>query len=157
EPATTRGEARRELPRLEAQGPWTRALAERGRGQLSLGLLEYAVARRWFRGKARPRKGGRIADVVPLGGKDGGQLVLFEVEYVEGDPELYVIPLSFVTGDQAHHIERETPSAVVARLRVREREGEVEGLLVDGVAHDMPSRLIEAIRRRATVVGEQGQ
>ena len=47
------------------------------RAQLSRGLLDYAVGRRWFRGKARPRKGARIADVVPLDGQRGcAQLVL---------------------------------------------------------------------------------
>jgi maltose alpha-D-glucosyltransferase/alpha-amylase len=156
--AEKRAEMRREPARLETQGPWTRIFTERARVELARGMLDYAVGRRWFRGKSRPRKGGRIADVVPLDGPRGqSQLVLFEVEYVEGDPELYVVPLAFVGGEEAHRIEREVPGAVVARLTVHERSGDVEGLLVDGIAHDTPARLIESIKRRTTLVGEKGQ
>ncbi|MCA1665209.1 MAG: hypothetical protein LC659_13260, partial [Myxococcales bacterium] len=140
------------------QGPWTRAFGDRGRGALAAGLLEYAVARRWFRGKSRPRKGGRIADVVPLDGHNGqSQLVLLEVDYVEGDSELYVVPLSFVAGDEALRIERDAPGAIVARLHLRDKGGESEGLLVDGIAHDTPNRLMESIKKRTTLVGEKGQ
>ena len=48
--------------------------------------------------------------------------------------------------------------AVVARLCVRGKTGELsEGLLVDGIAHDTPARLMESIKRRTTLVGEKGQ
>ena len=85
------------------------------------GLLDYAVGRRWFGGKSRPRKGGRIADVVPLDGAKGqSQLVLFEVDYVEGEPEPYVVPLSFVAGGEAARIERDTPRRSGAPRRARQ-------------------------------------
>jgi maltose alpha-D-glucosyltransferase/alpha-amylase len=157
--AERRHEVHREPPRVEVRAPWTRAFSERGRALLASGLLDYAVGRRWFRGKSRPRKGGRIADVVPLDGHKGqSQLVLFEVDYVEGDPELYVVPLSFVAGEEATRIERATPTAIVARLAVRDKDGAVtEGLLVDGIAYDTPSRIMESIQKRTTLVGEKGQ
>ena len=157
-PAERKHEVRREPPTLEVSGQWTRAFSDRGRGALAAGLLEYAVGRRWFRGKSRPRKGGRIADVVPLDGqKAQSQLVLLEVDYVEGDPELYVVPLSFVVGDEALRVERDAPGAIVARLRLRDKGVESEGLLVDGIAHDTPDRLMESIQKRTTLVGEKGQ
>ncbi|HEY2747562.1 MAG TPA: putative maltokinase, partial [Polyangia bacterium] len=156
--AEKRGDVRREPARLTTQAPWTRVFGDRTRIELARGMLDYAVGRRWFRGKSRPRKGGRIADVVPLDGQKGqSQLVLFEVEYVEGEPELYVVPLSFVGGDEALRVEREAPGAVVARLTVRDKNGEEVGLLVDGIAHDTPARLMESIKRRTTLVGEKGQ
>jgi maltose alpha-D-glucosyltransferase/alpha-amylase len=158
EPVDRRSDAHREPPRLEVNGPWTRVFADRGRTQLATSLLEYAVGRRWFRGKARARKGGRIADVVPLDGpKAHSQLVLLEVDYAEGDPELYVVPLSFVAGEEALRVERDAPGAIVARLRVRDKGAESEGLLVDGIAHDTPSRLMESIKKRTTLVGEKGE
>ena len=84
-------DARRQV---ETAGPWRRIFTGRARTQLAAVLLEYAVGRRWFRGKARPRKAARIADVSPLDGDEGcAQLVLLEVEYIEGDPETYVVPL----------------------------------------------------------------
>ncbi|MDB4965182.1 MAG: alpha-amylase, partial [Myxococcales bacterium] len=152
-------DGRRELVRLESNGPWTRVLAGRSRTALAAALLEYAVGRRWYRGKARSRKGARIADVVPLDGRTGSQLVLLEVDYVEGDPELYVVPLAFAQGEEASRLEREHALAVVARLVCKDGHGAVqaEGLLVDGLAADTPARLMEAIRKRHAVEGEAGQ
>src|SRR5262249_53750737 len=104
------------------------------------------------------RKGASIADVVPLAGPKGeNQLTLLVVDYVEGDPETYVVPLAFVRGEEAARIQREVPNGVVARLSVREKAGEVEGLLVDGVAADTPARLMDQIRRRSALAGEKGQ
>ena len=158
EHAERRLDATREPPRVDVQGPWTRAFSERGRTLLANGLLDYAVGRRWFRSKSRARKGGRIADVVALdGAKGSSQLVLLEVDYVEGDPELYVVPLSFVSGEEALRVERDAPGAIVARLRVHDKGAETDGLLVDGIAHDTPSRLMESIQKRTTLVGEKGQ
>ncbi len=91
------------------------------------------------------------------GPKGLSQLVLLEVDYVEGDSELYVVPLSFISGDEAERVEHEAPGAVVARLRVRAEGGVLDGLLVDGIAHDTPSRLIESIQKRTTLMGEKGQ
>ena len=149
---------RGELLRLEVAAPWSRVFAGRVRAQLAEVLLGYAAGRRWFRGKARPRKGARVADVVALDGARGTtQLVLLEVDYVEGDPELYVVPLAFVAGEEAGRIARELPGAVVARLGVKDKSGDVEALLVDGLAVDAAALLMQGVRKRQTLAGEHGQ
>ena len=57
---------------------------------------------------------------------------------------------------------RRTASSARRRARwsracvVRDKGGEIEGLLVDGIAHDTPARLMESIQKRITLVGEQG-
>jgi maltose alpha-D-glucosyltransferase/alpha-amylase len=144
--------------RLELAAPWQRVFSGRTRTQLASALLDYAVSKRWFRGKARPRKGAHIADVVPLEGKGGNSyLVLLEVDYVEGEHETYVVPLSYVDKEEALRIEHDAPTAIVARLGVTEKGGQHQALLVDGLASDTPARLLTLIRRRTLLQGERGQ
>jgi maltose alpha-D-glucosyltransferase/alpha-amylase len=156
EPATLLSEGTR--PRLEVAAPWTNVFSGRARAHLATALVEHAAERRWFRGKARPRKGARIADVLPLQGKGGSSyLVLLEVDYVEGEHETYVIPLSLAEQEEAMRIEHDLPAAIVARLDVLDKGGAHAALLVDGLASDAPARLLEIIRRRTVLTGERGQ
>src|SRR5207253_1057500 len=87
---------------------------------------------------------------VEMFGRTRSQLVLLEIDYVEGDPELYVVPLAFAQGEEATRLEREHANAVVARLVLKDSHNAVaaEGVLVDGLAADTPARLMEAIRKR---------
>jgi maltose alpha-D-glucosyltransferase/alpha-amylase len=158
EPAAARDRRGEERPCIEVAGTWARVFAGRARGQLATALGNYAVGRRWFRGKARARKGARIADVVPLDGPAGkSRLVLLQIEYVEGDAESYVVPLVFRTGEEALAIARERPQAVVAQLLTRDHGADVEGVIADGLADDAPARLMDLIGRRHAVAGERGQ
>jgi maltose alpha-D-glucosyltransferase/alpha-amylase len=80
--------------------------------------LEYMKGRRWFRGKAREPWRSQIQDMIPM--SFSGQtayLVLIEVEYREGEPETYVVPLSTAASDKAGEIENEYPHALVTYLK----------------------------------------
>jgi maltose alpha-D-glucosyltransferase/alpha-amylase len=149
---------RRETPRIEVVGGWLKVFNGRERTQLSTALVEYAVGRRWFRGKARPRKGARIADVLQLDGEKGcARLVLLQVDYVEGDPEIYVVPIAFRSGEEAIRVMRDRPQAKIASLVTRDGGVEVEGVLVDGLADDAPVRLMDMIRKKRDIGGERGE
>ncbi|MCM8745874.1 maltose alpha-D-glucosyltransferase [Thermomicrobium sp. CFH 73360] len=116
-------------------------------------LPRYLRARRWFAGKARRIKQVQIADQIPLP-VDGlaVTLLLLSVEYTEGDPELYVLPLAIARGDLARDLIERTPHAVIARTVPDET-----ALLVDALAVPSFSRnLIEQIGRRRRFRGEHG-
>jgi maltose alpha-D-glucosyltransferase/alpha-amylase len=49
------------------------------------------------------------------------QIALVQVEYTEGDPETYFLPLAFATDKQAVQLHNLLPKAAVARLRVQQR------------------------------------
>src|SRR5262249_12067085 len=60
-------------------------------------LPAYLVGRRWFRAKSRRIKAAQIVDAVPVPPPDGGGhafLAVVSVDYVDGDTELYALPLS---------------------------------------------------------------
>jgi len=117
-------------------------------------LPRYLRKRRWFAGKARRIKQVRISEQVPLvTGESPATLVLVTVEYTEGDPEQYVLPLALSRGERASEIVERTPHAVIARALV---EGS-EALLVDALAEPACVRsLIEQIGRRRRFRGEHG-
>ena len=112
-------------PELELRGSWDTALTGRGKSRalVEKGLARYLVTRRWFRGKARPVRGVRVAEVIPLsGGADAPRLLLAEVSYAEGDPETYAMVVGF-DPDASDH--------VIAYARVRTKRGDVSGAIVD--------------------------
>jgi maltose alpha-D-glucosyltransferase / alpha-amylase len=92
EPITATGEA---VPELTIRGPLESLFEERT--GFPLALLRYARKRAWFRSRLRRAVGARIPEVVPLG-VDGQNswLGMLAVDYSEGEPERYVIPLAVV-------------------------------------------------------------
>jgi trehalose synthase-fused probable maltokinase len=65
------------------------------RDRLAAALLGYVRQRRWFRAKARPVEGARVADLLPL---PGTMVVILEVLYRSGEPDLYLVPLAAAQG-----------------------------------------------------------
>ena len=94
-----------------------------------------------------------VAELQPAGRDELAAVTMVEVEYLEGEPETYVLPLAVAEPEQAHRIETETPGAVVARV---ERKGE-STLLVDGlVAERFCELLLQALQRKRRVSGDAG-
>ena len=144
---------------LTVSRSWTEALRGRGRSALENLLPEYLSARRWFGGKARRIRGVEILDTVPVstvGEAAKTFITVLEVEYAEGEPESYVLPLTYATGKTAVHVKRTAPEAVVARLQVK---GEPEvGILYDAL-HDpkLAASLLEAVGKRRRSKGIRGE
>jgi len=120
-------------------------------------LLEYMRGRRWFRGKARDSWASEIQDIIPMRFSDHvTYLVLIEVEYGEGEPETYVLPLTTAPVEQAGTITDEYPNAVVARLKSRGKGG--EKILYDAmVDKSFCTSLLPAIARRGHFKGAVGE
>ncbi|MFC1927082.1 maltose alpha-D-glucosyltransferase [Chloroflexota bacterium] len=122
-------------------------------------LLDYIRGRRWFRGKARASWALQILDVIPIHSPEfAASLVLIEVEYTEGDPETYILPLTSTPAEQTGEIMAEYPHAVIARLKPVKSDGDSESLLYDALANKNFCRfLIEAIGRRRHFKGKAGE
>jgi maltose alpha-D-glucosyltransferase/alpha-amylase len=133
-------------------------LTGRARSEL-LGILPgYLRARRWFRSKARRIKGLALHDTiaVPI---DGEQhvLAIFDVEYTEGEPERYVLPLALGPSDQADRTLRDTPQAVIAHV-LPEGESGQRWILYDALYDPRFGKaLLEAIGARKRFKGRRGE
>jgi maltose alpha-D-glucosyltransferase/alpha-amylase len=96
---------------------WEEVFREDNRAALEAILPDYIRERRWFGGKARSIQAVRIVEAIPLRHANStSYLALIRVEYAEGDPQTYVLPLTFATGINAERIANDVPAAIVTRL-----------------------------------------
>ncbi len=104
-----------EVPELTLAGEWRALLRGRGKERLEAVLPAILHRQRWFGGKARERQQRpRLVDVgTASGAKDapGAAPAVVRVDYVDGEPEEYVLALAFAEGEEAgrHRGDRARP------------------------------------------------
>jgi maltose alpha-D-glucosyltransferase / alpha-amylase len=143
---------RGDLPALAAAGEWETALAADARRSAEV-LADYVRARPWFQGAGRRARGAQVAEVLPLPGTQA-RLALLRLDYAEGDPELYALPLAWASGAAAELLRHEgAPHSLVAELRAGGRDG----LLYDALYDPAVVRaLVAAISGRRRQPGGRG-
>ncbi|MEZ0484826.1 putative maltokinase [Fibrella aquatica] len=85
---------------LNTLTPWTHFADDTEVAQtLATDILPaYLNSSRWFAGKARQQTGFRLSTVLPLPGSAAVYyLAIIHVSYADGEPEQYLLPLSFIT------------------------------------------------------------
>ncbi|MDQ3990762.1 MAG: putative maltokinase, partial [Actinomycetota bacterium] len=146
----------RRIPSVQVGGSWRRLFTPGSREALAELLPGYLRHQRWFGGKGRRIKSAEVVEVVPVTAQGGGRaqagppagyITFVQVEYTDGDPETYVLPLA---GAPAAEHER----GAVARVHCR--EGEIT--LLDAV-HDreFAETLLRAVARRRRLAGRTGK
>jgi maltose alpha-D-glucosyltransferase / alpha-amylase len=109
---------KRSAPALAGRVTWKELLGAPGKRLLERDILPaYVVNCRWFGGKARAWRAMKLRDIIRIG-DDGyeARVVLFDVLYVDGAPETYVLPLQIADGEAAHAIRQDHPQAVIAQF-----------------------------------------
>lgn len=141
-----------DIPLVAVPGSWHEVFEGAGRIGLEQALPGYIAPRRWFGSKARGIKAVRIVDVLLIAGL--AHLLLLRVDFNEGQPETYQLPLAFARGPQADALSRERPAAVVARLQAQNEDG----VLYDAVWEPAFCQgLLEAIGQELRVQGASGE
>lgn len=143
----------RVIPEINVWPAWANLLWELQIEELDA-LQIYLQSCRWFGGKTRDIQKMRILDDVPIPGKNSvSHFFIIEVNYVEGLPETYSLPLSIATKDEAQRIIKEFPQSAVAKLRF----GEEEGVLYDSMYDkEFRENLLAMIFRRKRNKGKLG-
>jgi maltose alpha-D-glucosyltransferase/alpha-amylase len=148
-----------ELPTLEIEDPWHRLVTDEDGAGLARLLPAFLPRQRWFGGKARKIKDIEITDTIPVR-DDGGIpaiLVLARVEYSEGDPERYVLPVSFAADERARWYEDHALGAVISRVKITANGEETAGVLYDAIGdREVGNAFLAAIRRRRRFKGQEG-
>jgi maltose alpha-D-glucosyltransferase / alpha-amylase len=91
------------LPVIAAAENWREIFPGRARAKFEAALPDYFRSQPWFAGQTKNIKLAAIKECFPLSLPDGTdvELVFVQVEYVDAVPELYLLPLAFVTGAAA--------------------------------------------------------
>ena len=142
----------REIPRLvvdedEADGRWTSSLLRRLETEV---LPRHLASQRWFGGKSRAIRRVRVRDHgKPAGTELDACWILLEVEFAEGNADLYVLPLVVCRDHAARQILEESRSGVVAVLESSNQRRRPALLLDALAAADFRRGLLDAFAQQS--------
>ena len=142
---------------LAVRGDWEEIFQGEYRAGTEGYLWSYLRRRPWFAGRDRSVKAVQIQDAIKLpAAGSSGFLVLVLVEYLEGDPERYLLPVTLLTGPQAEEVAQRAPQEVIARVRL---EPDNIPAVLHNAARDkgFSQSLLEAMARRRSFAGSEGE
>jgi maltose alpha-D-glucosyltransferase / alpha-amylase len=123
-----------EPARLEVADSWENILYGRSRTTLERSFPAYLLTCRWFGGKGQPIRSVRNIDSVPFAFDSATVFfTTWEVQYIGGTPETYLLPLAFAAGDRAFELRQANAQSVIAQLKIKGKEFETEGVLYDAL------------------------
>ena len=140
---------------LEAAS-WEEIFSPKKRKVLEERLLpEYVKKCRWFGGKARVIQTMEVIQNIPVPVKNEvAAILLIRVNYNEGLPESYLLPISFMEHDDERDIRNSCPQSVIASVSIQKKRG----YLYDGV-YSEPFReaVFNLMARRKKLKAETGE
>jgi len=115
------------LPALTVRSARENALRGRDKAELETILPRYLTGQRWFRSTARLIQTAEIVEAIPVPPDTPvAHILLIQVTYTEGEPEIYVLPVAFADGGRETSGPRSPAIASVC----------VTGTEENGVLHD---------------------
>jgi len=137
--------AKEEAPLIAAK-TWDEIFSTRNRDALDHALRTYLPARRWFGAKARTITSLGIRDVVEM--PRDGRLLFVDVEFSEGEPQTYVLPLCVM------NVRREQDQTRVGPVIARLRDG---AILYEPIAEEsFALELLDTVARKRQLRGKHG-
>jgi maltose alpha-D-glucosyltransferase/alpha-amylase len=124
------------------------------------GLEQHFAAflrRHWFCGRSRDIKSVQVRDAIALPVDSGrAHLLMLAIEYAEGDPEDYLLPVRLARGEEAREIQEKSLPQVITSVHL---EGEhVDAILYAATRDaDFSRGLLNAIARRRVFMGTEGE
>ncbi len=152
-PAKTETGAPVALPAITVAEDWQEIFSGRSRAQLEAILPDYLRMQPWFAcgGKTIKLVTLREYFVVPLPGGRLVSLTFFQAEYVDANPEIYMLPLSLASDQAAGPAEAKIAT-------VNRRDGAVLGVLADALADPFfASAALNLMNERERLRNELGE
>jgi maltose alpha-D-glucosyltransferase/alpha-amylase len=145
------------LPGFTVATQWSSVLAPGDRMPLETVLVQWMRDQRWFGGKAKTvtHAALKASLLMPLGAATA-LFNIVEVSYLQGEPELYALPLAFAQGAQAAALRNDAPRFVICDLTV-EATGQ-SGVLHDAAAsRDFCKALAGSISTQHRIQSSEGE
>ena len=146
------------LPVLAVSHHWTEILEESYSFSLKEILPDYFQTQPWFKGRSRTVKLIAIKENIPVKMASGAEarLAFLEVDYLDGDVDLYSVPLAFAAGAEAEDLRQHAPQQIIAELKVS--GSDQAGILYDAFGSgEFCTALLEVIRRPRRLKGARGE
>jgi maltose alpha-D-glucosyltransferase / alpha-amylase len=147
------------LPVIQIRTSWEELFQKETRKQLTDILLSYIRLCRWFGGKARTIQRAVVKNLIHFPFESANTYVsLLQLEYIDGEPEIYALPLAFTAGAGAEQVLQSAPYAAIARVHIKSKQQLIEGLLYDALwDKEFVAALLQLIRRRRKVKSDSNE
>ena len=124
-------------------------------GRRFVSVLPAALrSRSWFWGKSRDLIRAEIVDAIPV--TDLSALAIVQADYVDGEPERYLLPVAAALGQGGEELAAHDPGAVLARLR--DDKGAPAGVLYDAIRdRAFCESVLDVMGRRSGLTGSRGE
>ena len=133
---------------------WQEVFQGRSLAILLRRLPAFLNTRRWFQGKDRTIRSIGVLDTVPIPDTHD-QILLAQVDYSEGDPEVYVLPGAVAVGPAADQVKATLTDVSVAQLQAQDgTRGVLYSAVWDPAFRDA---LLAAVARRRRFRGDAGE
>jgi maltose alpha-D-glucosyltransferase/alpha-amylase len=144
-------------PSLQTSERWQAIFAEKEKFKLEAILPAYLKDQRWFAAKTKTIKLLTLLEAVPVPiGSDEALLTLLQVDYVQGDSDLYALAAAFATGKEAESLREQWPQLVFGELTIADQKQ--TGLLYDAVGNKaFCHALLDTVARRRRIKGTVGE
>ncbi|MDB5219553.1 MAG: 1,4-alpha-glucan (glycogen) branching enzyme GH3-type [Myxococcaceae bacterium] len=138
---------------VEVASRWDALFDGNARAVLERALPGYVSARRWYRTKTRRVQSARITAAFPLAhGSELARIAIVDLLLDDGERDTYVVPLAFVSVEEASRLRARRPHALVLPLRVTGGRESRDGYVVDALAlESFLGELLGAIARSTTL------
>ena len=142
---------------VELTGEWEEIFDDRQVFQLERALRGWLPARRWFGGSAKTIKSIHVQETLPIAiGTGRAMLAFLQVDYVESDAEIYVVPIGCATGLASETLTRDAAPLIIARANFS-RTGQT-GVIYDAVADkDFCRAMLGLLSAQKNLAGKFGQ
>jgi maltose alpha-D-glucosyltransferase / alpha-amylase len=146
--------AKRTLPVIDARTDWSDVISGPARDQLTAALPAFLTDQKWFAGRGKDINSISLRDSIVF--RDGAQRFyasVFRIDYVQGDPEDYFIPIAFAHRAAADEIRRTHADAIIAEV-----QGAAHGIVYDATISERFGKIFaEAIARDLKLKGDHGE
>jgi maltose alpha-D-glucosyltransferase/alpha-amylase len=135
---------------------WSSLFSPALRGSMESEILPSFLRRaRWLGRRRRDFREVSVVDDFSISGSgEGARLLVLRVRYIEGAPDLCLLPISYASGEHARFVSRERPQGVVAHVRTENGEG----ILYDSSADPQFQKdLLAVITKRKKIKGKRAE
>ena len=116
-------------------------------------LPDFLKTRRWYGSKTRTMTNLQVIDIVPVP-ETGSSIVFVRLDFSEGDPDFYLLPVAVAKGENATRVEQEFADTIVARLQARDGS---TGVLYGAIWEShFRETLFDIIRNNRAIRGRNG-
>lgn len=103
---------------LIEMGKWSRLADEKTREKLEDILLSYLQCLGLSGEDGRELRSVQILESTPISASSHSHLLFLKIYYAEGPAALYLLPLSFASGDRAETLQNQLPQSLIARINI---------------------------------------